>query len=79
MLDAASHLPAEWALLGGLLAVVRMSWFSYFGNSYWGGSVAILGGCLVLGATARLARKCRLYATDYGWRLVCFASELTPV
>ncbi|MGA3224699.1 MAG: hypothetical protein ABSC65_13110 [Acidobacteriaceae bacterium] len=52
-----AYLPAEWALLGGLLAVVRMSWFSYFGNGYWGGSVAILGGCLLLGAAARLARK----------------------
>jgi hypothetical protein len=52
-----AYLPAEWAFLGGLLAVVRMSWFSYFGNGYWGGSVAILGGCLLLGAAARLARK----------------------
>jgi hypothetical protein len=29
-----AYLPADWALLGGLLAVVRISWFSYFGNSY---------------------------------------------
>jgi hypothetical protein len=28
-----AYLPAEWALLGGLLAVVRISWFSYFGNA----------------------------------------------
>jgi len=54
-----AYLPAEWALLGGLLAVVRISWFSYFGNDYWGGAVAILGGCLLLGAAARLARKRR--------------------
>src|ERR1700722_16166105 len=54
-----AYLPAEWALLGGLLAVVRISWFSYFGNDYWGGSVAILGGCLLLGAAARLARTRR--------------------
>jgi hypothetical protein len=51
-----AYLPAEWALLGGLLAIVRISWFSYFGNGYWGGSVAMLGGCLLLGAAARLAR-----------------------
>jgi hypothetical protein len=51
-----AYLPAEWAFVGGLLAVVRISWFSYFGNSYWGGSVAMLGGCLLLGAAARLAR-----------------------
>jgi hypothetical protein len=54
-----AYLPADWALLGGLLAVVRISWFSYFGNSYWGGSVAILGGCLLLGAAARLGRAPR--------------------
>src|SRR3984885_12162818 len=54
-----AYLPAEWAFLGGLLAVVRMSWFSYFGNGYWGGSVAMLGGCLLLGATARLARRAK--------------------
>jgi hypothetical protein len=52
-----AYLPAEWAFLGALLAVVRISWFSYFGNSYWGGSVAMLGGCLLLGGAARLARK----------------------
>ena len=54
-----AYLPAEWAFLGGLLAVVRISWFSYFGNAYWGGSVAMLGGCLLLGAAARLDRKHR--------------------
>jgi hypothetical protein len=54
-----AYLPADWALLGGLLAAVRISWFSYFGNSYWGGSVAILGGCLLLGAAARLGRAPR--------------------
>ena len=52
-----AYLPAEWALLGGLVAIVRMSWFSYFGNGYWGGSVAMLGGCLLLGAAARLGRR----------------------
>ena len=31
-----AYLPADWALLGGLLAVVRISWFSYFGNSVLG-------------------------------------------
>jgi hypothetical protein len=54
-----AYLPAEWALLGGLLAVVRISWFSYFGDSYWGGAVAVLGGCLLMGAAARLVRKWR--------------------
>jgi hypothetical protein len=52
-------LPARWALLGGLTAVLRIAVFSYWGNSYWGGSVAAIGGLLVLGALARLLRHPR--------------------
>jgi hypothetical protein len=51
-----AYLPAEWAFLGGLIAVARIGWFSYFGNGYWG-AVAILGGSLLLGAAARLVRR----------------------
>ena len=49
-------LPARWALLGGLIAIIRIALFSYWGNSYWGGAIAAVGGILVLGALPRLLR-----------------------
>ena len=49
-----AFLPPAWALLGGLMAAVRIALFSYWMNSYWGGSMAALGGALALGAVVRL-------------------------
>ncbi len=46
--------PAPWALLGGLLVVLRFALFSYWINSYWGGTVAGIGGALVLCALPRI-------------------------
>jgi hypothetical protein len=50
-------LPARWALLATLLALLRVDLMSYWVDSYWGGAVAATGGALVIGALPRILRR----------------------
>ena len=45
-----------WAIAGGLLAALHLTG-SYWTDTYWGGTVAAIGGALVVGALARLLRR----------------------
>ena len=55
--------PARWAVLGGVLAVINpvLGITGYWAQSYWGGAAAASGGALVLGGTRRLMRQPHVY------------------
>jgi hypothetical protein len=67
-------LPPQWALLGGILAVLQYGLVGYWINSYWGGAVAGVGGALFLGAWGRLRHGVKLrYAIWMGLGLAILA------
>ena len=52
-------LPARWALLGGIFAVIHpnIGIGNYWAQSYWGGALPAAGGALLLGGVRRLMDK----------------------
>ncbi|MBV8898127.1 MAG: hypothetical protein JO051_16550 [Acidobacteriaceae bacterium] len=52
-------LAPEWALAGGLLAVVEFGPLNLWTNCYWGGALPAAAGCLVFGALPRLVQSWR--------------------
>jgi len=49
-------LPATWAFLGGILSLMNVGLFTYWCETYFGGSMVAAGGALVFGALGRLRR-----------------------
>lgn len=52
--------PGRWALLGGAMAALHVAIQLAWGQSYWGGNLAMIGGALLFGALPRLWRKPQL-------------------
>ena len=55
----AAIVPPSWAALGPLLLLAQASLFRSWGQTYWGGAVALLGGALFFGALLRLRHQPR--------------------
>lgn len=57
-------MPARWALLGGIIAIVHLGLFSYWINTYHAaGCIGATGGALILGALPRIMKTPRLRYT----------------
>jgi hypothetical protein len=50
----------RWALAGGFLAAMEFGPLNQWMNSYWGGAVSGIAGCLVFGALPRLRERGRM-------------------
>ncbi|WP_145230053.1 hypothetical protein [Gimesia algae] len=48
--------PPHWAFAGGLLSIIHPT-FIFWGQNFWGGAVAVLGGSLLFGALRRMLKK----------------------
>jgi hypothetical protein len=49
--------PGSWAVFGAVLVALRLGAGGYWNQTYWGGSMAAVGGALLLAAVRRLSRR----------------------
>ena len=54
-------IPPRWALLGGVLVVMRLGLLSYFTNGYWSACLPAVGGALILGALPRIQQGAKKF------------------
>ena len=70
-----AFVPMPWALLGGIFAALNPALLDW-SQDYWGGSVAVLGGALVLGAWGKLMLRASAGASIWlGVALVVLANS----
>lgn len=53
-------MPPWWAILGSLLIALHPGILLKWGQSYWGGAMAMMGGALVFGALRRIMRRAQV-------------------
>jgi hypothetical protein len=53
-------MPPHWALLGGIFTATNWAIIEHWGETYWGGAVAMFGGALLFGALRRTVRRPRV-------------------
>ncbi len=52
--------PPRWAAVGGVLFLLHPEFQFGWGQSYWGGTLAFLGGALIFGAAGRMKKSSRI-------------------
>lgn len=67
-------LPTRWALFGGFLWIFNFALFDQWGQSYWGGSLAMLSGALLYGGLQRIIDQSSMAgAAALGLGVACLA------
>jgi len=69
-------LPRRWAFIGTLLFLIRIGIPSYWAQSYWGGFVAMFGGCLLFGSLRRMLSEVKVrHAVFFALGLILLANS----
>ncbi len=51
------YMPARWAVFGGFIVAMHPTITCIWSQNYWGGSVALLGGALLIGGAKKLVKR----------------------
>lgn len=69
-------LPGRWAFIASFLVLNRLAFFTYWSHTYWGGTLAAIGGGLVFGGLRYLYRSpLKRYSAAIGLGLLILANS----